>query len=172
MSEWALYKMLQLHTIITKRALFWKLKTFTWILPIGQHGCHAAFRKPCRNNLVLTANMWFCLHNKYAFKSELTHKNPKMPKCTWLNLLLSWHETSQPLAPCCHCLGRSSLLRLWWGTGAGCLQKLWVPHHWKYSRPGWQDPEQPVLVSGMPACGRKVGTRQGLFQTKSFCDLW
>lgn len=38
--------------LLQKGPFFWKLKTFTWILPIGQRGCHATFRKPCRNNLV------------------------------------------------------------------------------------------------------------------------
>ena len=33
--------------------------------------------------------------------------------------------------------GRNSLWWRWWETGTGCPQKLWVPHHWHFSRPGW-----------------------------------
>ena len=28
----------------------------------------------------------------------------------------------------------------WWGAGTGCLEKLWVPHTWRCSRPGWMEP--------------------------------
>lgn len=34
-------------------------------------------------------------------------------------------------------LGRNSLLRGWWGTCTGCPKKLWMPHSWMSSRPGW-----------------------------------
>jgi len=26
----------------------------------------------------------------------------------------------------------------WWDTGTGCSERLWRPHLWKYSRPGWK----------------------------------
>lgn len=28
----------------------------------------------------------------------------------------------------------------WWDTGTGCPKKLWMPHSWKQSRPGWMGP--------------------------------
>lgn len=34
-------------------------------------------------------------------------------------------------------LGENSLCKRWWVTGAGRSGKLWMPHHWKCSRPGW-----------------------------------
>ena len=51
-------------------------------------------------------------------------------------------------------LGRNSLLR---GIGTGCKEKLWMPHPWKCSRPGWMGPGQPELVGGSPAHGRGWG---------------
>jgi len=34
-------------------------------------------------------------------------------------------------------IGRNSSPRGWWGPGPGCLEKLWVLHPWRCSRPGW-----------------------------------
>lgn len=34
-------------------------------------------------------------------------------------------------------LGRNSSLRGRWGTGMHYTEKLWMPHPWKCSRPGW-----------------------------------
>jgi len=31
-------------------------------------------------------------------------------------------------------------LREWWGAGTGCSEKLWMPHPWRCSRPGWMGP--------------------------------
>ena len=33
--------------------------------------------------------------------------------------------------------GGSSLLWDWWGARTGCLERLWMPHPWRCSRPGW-----------------------------------
>ena len=33
-----------------------------------------------------------------------------------------------------------SLLREWWGAGTACQEKLWMPHTWRCSRPGWMGP--------------------------------
>ena len=33
-------------------------------------------------------------------------------------------------------------------------RELWVPHPWRYPRPGWMGPGQPELVGGSPAHGR------------------
>jgi len=35
--------------------------------------------------------------------------------------------------------------------------ELWVPHPWRYSRPGWVGPRQPELVGGSPAHGWGLG---------------
>ena len=34
-------------------------------------------------------------------------------------------------------LGGSFPHRGWWHTGTGCLQRLWMLHPWRHSRPGW-----------------------------------
>ena len=34
----------------------------------------------------------------------------------------------------------SSLLWEWWGAGTGCPERLWMPHSWRCSRPGWMGP--------------------------------
>jgi len=36
--------------------------------------------------------------------------------------------------------GGSSLLWEWWGAGTGCQGRLWMPHPWRCSRPGWMGP--------------------------------
>ena len=33
--------------------------------------------------------------------------------------------------------GGSFSLRGWWRTGTGCPRRLWMPHPWMHSRPGW-----------------------------------
>lgn len=37
---------------------------------------------------------------------------------------------------------KNSLLRLWWGTGTGCSEKLWMPQPWRCSRPDWMVPQK------------------------------
>jgi len=34
-------------------------------------------------------------------------------------------------------LGGSFSLRVGWRTGTGCPRRLWMPHPWRHSRPGW-----------------------------------
>ena len=34
-------------------------------------------------------------------------------------------------------LGGSFSHRGWWRTGIGCPRRLWMPHPWRHSRPGW-----------------------------------
>jgi len=34
-------------------------------------------------------------------------------------------------------LGRCFSHRGWWSTGTGCPRRLWMPHPWRHSRPGW-----------------------------------
>jgi len=45
-------------------------------------------------------------------------------------------------------LGRNFALRGGQGAGKGCPEKLWMPHPWRHSRPGWTRPWQPKLVGG------------------------
>jgi len=37
-----------------------------------------------------------------------------------------------------------------------CPEKLWVPHPWRHSRPGWMRPWAAELGGGSPARGRGV----------------
>jgi len=45
-----------------------------------------------------------------------------------------------------------------------CPERLWMPHPWRCSRPGWMGPGQPGLVLGIevggPACSGGVGGNQ------------
>jgi len=50
--------------------------------------------------------------------------------------------------------GGSFSLRVWWDTVTGCPRRLWMPHPWRHSRPGWMEPRA--------ACGR----------TLELSDLW
>ena len=36
--------------------------------------------------------------------------------------------------------GGSSLLWEWQGAGTGCPERLWMPHLWRCSKPGWMGP--------------------------------
>lgn len=162
MSEWALYKMLQLHIIIKKKAFFLKTQDFHLSLT------HWSMWLSCCIKKVLQKIISFwqllcdtaCITNIPLIQSLLI----KTWKCLnvhgWICFFPGMkNQPANLLAPRSPCLGRCSLLRIWWGTGAGCLQKLWVPHLWECSRPGWRDPEQPILVSGIPVRDRRVGTR-------------
>jgi len=60
-------------------------------------------------------------------------------------------------------------LRGWWGTGTGCLERLWMPHPWKCSRPAvdsliWWLETLPM------ARGLELDDLRGPFQSKPFCD--
>jgi len=72
--------------------------------------------------------------------------------------------------------GGSSLLWEWWGAGTGCPERLWMPHPWRCSRPGWIGPWQPGLVLNGeidgPACGRGIGASWTLKSLPTQTILW
>lgn len=37
---------------------------------------------------------------------------------------------------------KNSLLRVWWGTGTSCSEKLLIPQPWRCSRPDWMVPQK------------------------------
>jgi len=55
-------------------------------------------------------------------------------------------------------------------TGTGCPRRLWMPHPWRHSRPGWM--WQPGLVVGDPARSRGLEPDDHCvpFQPRPFCD--
>lgn len=69
-------------------------------------------------------------------------------------------------------LGRHSLLWRQWHTGTGCSLKLWLPHLWRHSRPGWMEPWQPGPVKGIPAHGRGLGSKRSVTFLPSQTMLW
>jgi len=79
---------------------------------------------------------------------------------------------------CLHCITsaqvfcqgpKRALLLLRWHS---CLEKLWVPYLWRYSRPGWMGSWAAELVGGCPAHSRGLGLDDFRvpFQPKPFCD--
>ena len=56
-----------------------------------------------------------------------------------------------------------------WGAGAGCPEKFWMRHPWRYSRPGWMGPD---IVIGNPAHGTGVGPRWSLRSQPNQVILW
>ena len=70
--------------------------------------------------------------DKYAFKLRILHWKlgsfVKKMVLTWRKEDLGWISEG------------SSLLWGWWSAGTGCPEKLWMPHPWRCSRPGWMGP--------------------------------
>ena len=69
----------------------------------------------------------------------------------------------------------SSLQGEWWGAGTGCPERLWMPHPWRCSRPGWMGPWAAWSSKWggwwpCPAGGLEIHDPRGPFQPRPFCD--
>ena len=51
-------------------------------------------------------------------------------------------------------------------SGAGCLRRLWMPHPWRHSRPGWMW----LWSGGAHKQGLEPDDHCGPFQPRPFCD--
>jgi len=72
--------------------------------------------------------------------------------------------------------GGSSLLWEWWGAGTGCPERLWMPHPWRCSRPGWMGPWtawSSIKCGGWwPCLWRGIGAWWSLRSLPTQAILW
>ena len=55
---------------------------------------------------------------------------------------------------------------MWWNTGTGCPEKLWMPPPWQRSRPGWMELWE-TWSSGRCPCSWQRGWNQMIFKIPS-----
>ena len=63
-------------------------------------------------------------------------------------------------------------VRGWWHTGTGCPGRLWMPHPWRHSRPGWMWLWAAWSMVGDPAHSKGVETRRSLWSFSTQAILW
>ena len=61
---------------------------------------------------------------------------------------------------------------LWWSTGTGCLRRLWMPHPWRHSRPGWMWLWAAWCGGWWPWTYQEVETRWSLWSFSTQAILW
>jgi len=67
-------------------------------------------------------------------------------------------------------VGGIFLLREWWGAATGCQGRLWIPHSWRYLRPGWMGPWaiwSNTWSSGWQPCLQQGGWKSVNFEVPS-----
>jgi len=103
---------------------------------------------------------WYAfVKNVSCFFSVL--RIPYRQKDTFLNL--KWNREERAF---------SYSHRGWWHTGTGCPRRLWMPHSWRHSRPGWMWLWAAWSGGWWPCAWQGVETRWALwsFSTRPFYD--
>ena len=90
--------------------------------------------------------MWMCMYSFYSnyyihilnhFSDLPSFLMEKKARAYRLNISVIWYLLAFQLCFPCPILGGSFSLRGWWHNGTGCPGRLWMPHPWRHSRPGW-----------------------------------